>query len=404
MVCYSPRHNGGDVTGDGKSVSGSGSGARHAGVPVGFIAGLVHRVLPASPVVMLAAAMSVTGVASAQQQDGVLLADNASGVRAASTVPAASRSFVREALVSVGAVTVGSGSMVSTQNSDSDDNNGDALDDSKTASVSVDADSDWGGIESLSIQYSQSTAEREALGKLDEAIKTAEQTHEDSDGKVTDESKSKRDELSTEIDSAKTVSASKTKASSEYDDARSKLESKTDAVKQAVTVWQQIQDAQKNSSDSDAVTTAAGDAARTAAQMASAGSTGNGSELDASTIKAPNGKTGDDLASYAVQFAGKVPYVWGGTSTQGWDCSGFVQYVYKQYGVSLPRVAASQATVGRAVSLSEAKPGDIVANSTHAAIYIGNGMVVNALNPSEGTKITSLSVFYGGYSIRRVLG
>ena len=96
-----------------------------------------------------------------------------------------------------------------------------------------------------------------------------------------------------------------------------------------------------------------------------------------------------DLCNYAQQFIGN-PYVWGGTSlTNGCDCSGYVQTIYKTYGISLPRVAAAQANAGTIISLAEALPGDLVFYSSggyidHVGIYIGNGMIVNAGSPRSG--------------------
>lgn len=118
---------------------------------------------------------------------------------------------------------------------------------------------------------------------------------------------------------------------------------------------------------------------------------------------APASATGQALADYALQFQG-YPYVSGGNTPSGWDCSGFVQWVFAQFGVSLPHFSGAQMSVGTAVgSIVEAAPGDIIVNTQHAAIYIGNGMVINALNPAQGTQVTSLAVFSGGYAIRRVL-
>ncbi|RYQ49451.1 NLP/P60 protein [Bifidobacterium pseudolongum subsp. pseudolongum] len=123
----------------------------------------------------------------------------------------------------------------------------------------------------------------------------------------------------------------------------------------------------------------------------------------AAAPEVPASKNGASIAAYAQKFIG-APYVSGGTTPAGWDCSGFVQYVFAQFGINLPRTSGAQAGVGVAVpSLAQAQPGDILANGMHAAIYIGNGMVINALNPAQGTQITDTSVFYGGYSIRRVL-
>jgi cell wall-associated NlpC family hydrolase len=122
-------------------------------------------------------------------------------------------------------------------------------------------------------------------------------------------------------------------------------------------------------------------------------------------VAPPNGSSAASVVSFAGQFVHKAPYVWGGATPSGWDCSGFVQYVFASIGISLPHSSGAQATAGTAVpSLAQAMPGDIIANGMHAGIYVGNGMVVNALNPSAGTDYTSVAVaFVGSYSIRRVL-
>lgn len=121
-------------------------------------------------------------------------------------------------------------------------------------------------------------------------------------------------------------------------------------------------------------------------------------------ITPPASKTGQAVAEYAMQFTG-YPYVYGGTTPNGWDCSGFVQYVYAQFGISLPRTSGAQMSAGSPVaSLAEAQPGDIIANGAHAAIYVGNGMVMNAMSPSQGTGLASVSsAFTSAYAIRRVL-
>lgn len=101
-----------------------------------------------------------------------------------------------------------------------------------------------------------------------------------------------------------------------------------------------------------------------------------------------------ELCEYAKQFLGN-PYVWGGTSlTKGADCSGFVLSVYAKYGISLPHSSRAQANMGTAISMSEAKPGDLVFYSkggriNHVAIYIGGGQVIHASSPKTGIRITS---------------
>ncbi len=101
-----------------------------------------------------------------------------------------------------------------------------------------------------------------------------------------------------------------------------------------------------------------------------------------------------ELCQYAKQFLGN-PYVWGGTSlTKGADCSGFVQSVFKNYGVSLPRTSRAQATVGTQISTSELKAGDLIfyakgGTINHVAIYIGSGQVIHASSPKSGIKISN---------------
>ena len=106
----------------------------------------------------------------------------------------------------------------------------------------------------------------------------------------------------------------------------------------------------------------------------------------------------------AQQFLG-VPYAWGGESPSGFDCSGLVQYVYGQLGVSLPRVAADQARVGQPVaSLADARPGDLLAFHDpvdHIGIYAGNGLMVVA--PKTGDVVKVQAIPDEPTAIRRVL-
>lgn len=102
-----------------------------------------------------------------------------------------------------------------------------------------------------------------------------------------------------------------------------------------------------------------------------------------------------DLCQYAKQFLGNS-YVWGGTSlTNGADCSGFVLSVFKKYGVTLPHYSGAQANCGTRISVSEAKPGDLIfygkgQTINHVAIYIGNGQVIHASSPKTGIRISNV--------------
>lgn len=104
----------------------------------------------------------------------------------------------------------------------------------------------------------------------------------------------------------------------------------------------------------------------------------------AAQAQASQAGTGQAIVDYACQFIGN-PYVWGGTSlTNGADCSGFVQSVYAHFGISLPRTTWDQEYAGTPVSYDQAMPGDLILYEGHVGIYMGDGQIVNAINPSKG--------------------
>lgn len=111
---------------------------------------------------------------------------------------------------------------------------------------------------------------------------------------------------------------------------------------------------------------------------------------------------GQDIAKFACKYIG-CPYVAGGTSlTNGADCSGFVMAVYQAFGYSLPRSSYAQSSAGRAVSYSEAQPGDIIYYGGHVGIYIGNGQIVHASTERTGIKITA-ATYRNIITVRRIV-
>lgn len=113
--------------------------------------------------------------------------------------------------------------------------------------------------------------------------------------------------------------------------------------------------------------------------------------------------SGSSVVDYATQFVGN-PYVWGGTSlTNGADCSGFVQSVYANFGVSLPRTSYEQQNAGYEVSYADAQPGDLICYGGHVAIYMGNGQIVHASNSRDGIKISDNAAYRTITSVRRLV-
>ncbi len=125
---------------------------------------------------------------------------------------------------------------------------------------------------------------------------------------------------------------------------------------------------------------------------------------DPAVTRANATSEGERIVAEAKNYLG-VPYVYGGSSPSGFDCSGFVQYVFRQCGYSITRTAVTQSYDGYAVSRSELQPGDIIifgnsANSGigHSGIYIGNGQFIHASSGGGRVMISELSQNY--YNVR----
>jgi peptidoglycan DL-endopeptidase CwlO len=117
--------------------------------------------------------------------------------------------------------------------------------------------------------------------------------------------------------------------------------------------------------------------------------------LAASVIPAPAPATHGGVVGIAMQYLG-IPYVYGGSSPSGFDCSGFVMYVYAKVGVSLPHNAAAQYGYGTPVDRSQLQPGDLVFFNGlgHNGIYIGGGSFIHSPHTGDVVKISSISGWY----------
>lgn len=117
-------------------------------------------------------------------------------------------------------------------------------------------------------------------------------------------------------------------------------------------------------------------------------------EEESSNYPISNSSTAAEVVAYASQFQG-VPYVWGGASPSGFDCSGLVQYCYAQFGYYLPRVSQDQQNYGTDVSLSELRTGDLIfwgRPATHVGFYIDGGYVLHAPNTGDVVRIQSVNL------------
>ncbi|MBQ8917446.1 MAG: C40 family peptidase, partial [Oscillospiraceae bacterium] len=122
--------------------------------------------------------------------------------------------------------------------------------------------------------------------------------------------------------------------------------------------------------------------------------------VDAET--AASAGLGQEIADYALQFVG-YPYVYGGSSPKGFDCSGFTKYIYSQFGYSINRTASNQMDHGVSVSMSELEPGDLVffkksgtgsKRASHVGIYIGGNQFVHASTSRVGVIVSNMSDAY----------
>ena len=109
----------------------------------------------------------------------------------------------------------------------------------------------------------------------------------------------------------------------------------------------------------------------------------------AAVVDVPASAQGSAIVSIGMRYLG-VPYLWGGETPAGMDCSGFTSYVFAQVGIDLPRTSSEQRYAGTEVPWSQAQPGDLIWSPGHIAIYAGDGMQIEAPVPGKSVRYTQV--------------
>ncbi len=260
------------------------------------------------------------------------------------------------------------------------------------------------------------------VNKLSQASAEALQAVKDSQAKVKalqTEQEAKQETLvatksQLESDKAK-IESLKSDAEKSASDLQQTLEANKDKLAQLAA----SEDAAKAAAATAAVaatpsatstSTASSSAASSSAASSSANTSTTSASSSASASQAPASNTssvsvsGGSIASNAAKYIG-VPYVYGGTSPSGFDCSGLIYYAAKEAGINLPRTSQAQSTLGSYVSVSDLQAGDWVfwggvGSAYHVGIYIGGGQYLHAPAPGQSVTIQSMAYFAPSFGRR----
>jgi cell wall-associated NlpC family hydrolase len=275
-------------------------------------------------------------------------------------------------------------------------------------STTVEADSYWGGLGTMSIGYQQTPQQKSSSEKLGTKVTQGNQLYASSDGKLESADNHLRDDLKTSVDKANDMLSKSETSASDLDSQSDTLDKNMAAINDGI--------AKKQADDIAASSAASRSSSRSSSTNRSGGSVSSSASAQTQQqitssyndwVSTHNDATvGQKVLQYAMQYNG-YPYVWGAVGPSSFDCSGLVMYSYAHLGINIPHFSGSQAQQGVEVPANQIQPGDIIANDTHAALYYGkiNGVdyVFNALNPRAGVTFTPLQyAFSSSYHIRRV--
>ena len=253
-------------------------------------------------------------------------------------------------------------------------------------------------------KLSQASAEALQAGKDSQAKVKALQTEQEAKQETLVATKSQL-----ESDKAK-IESLKSDAEKSASDLQQTLEANKDKLAQLAA----SEDAAKAAAATAAVAATTSASSTSTASSSAASSSANTSTTSASSSasasQAPASNTssvsvsGGSIASNAAKYIG-VPYVYGGTSPSGFDCSGLIYYAAKEAGINLPRTSQAQSTLGSYVSVSDLQAGDLVfwggvGSAYHVGIYIGGGQYLHAPAPGQSVTIQSMAYFAPSFGRR----
>ncbi|WP_186814950.1 C40 family peptidase [Cellulomonas terrae] len=130
-------------------------------------------------------------------------------------------------------------------------------------------------------------------------------------------------------------------------------------------------------------------AASTTSRSAARAATATTTAVKATTAAVPQSVSGNAVLEIAARYVGS-PYMSGGTTPEGFDCSGFTSYVYAQLGITLPRTSSGQKAAGTIVSRADARPGDLIWSPGHISIYAGGNDQIDSPRPGKTVQFRAI--------------
>ncbi|GHV97599.1 hypothetical protein lacNasYZ03_12370 [Lactobacillus nasalidis] len=214
-------------------------------------------------------------------------------------------------------------------------------------------------------------------------------------GVTTSSSKTASSTPSTSSSASKTASSTSSTSSS-----ASKTASSTSSTSSSASKTASSTSSTSTSSSTPAVSQAPTGSKSTASTASSSTSSTSSSSSSTSTSSA----SASAITAYALTFLG-VPYVWGGSTPSGFDCSGLVQYVYAHFGINLGRTTYTQQYAGTKISVASAQAGDLYfwgsyGSAYHVAIALGGGQYVMAPAPGQNVMVGSVSSYTPSFAVR----